>query len=95
MNTRIQVEHPVTEMVTGIDLVASRSASPPATISAFTQDNVKLRRPRHRVPDQRRKSGDVPAVAGQDRHYHPPGGFGVRVDSAVYHGYASRRSTIR
>jgi acetyl-CoA carboxylase biotin carboxylase subunit len=58
MNTRIQVEHPVTEMITGIDLVIN--AEHPSTF-----------RP----------------SPGQITYFHPPGGLGVRVDSAVYQGY--------
>ena len=48
----------------------------------------RVSRPRHRVPHQRREPGVVSALARQIVHYHPPGGMGVRVDSAVYQGYA-------
>ena len=57
MNTRLQVEHPVTEMITGIDLCTSRSASPPAPPLSLAAGGRDVPRPRHRVPHQRREPG--------------------------------------
>ncbi|UDL95449.1 acetyl-CoA carboxylase biotin carboxylase subunit [Lichenihabitans sp. PAMC28606] len=87
MNTRIQVEHPVTEMITGIDLVNEQikiAAGLPLTIQ---QSDVRLSghaiecRVNAENPENFRPS------PGRISYYHPPGGLGVRVDSAVYQGY--------
>ncbi len=87
MNTRIQVEHPVTEMITGIDLVNEQikiAAGSPLTI---TQDDVRFEG--HAI--ECRVNAEHPATfrpsPGKIAYYHPPGGLGVRVDSAVYQGY--------
>jgi acetyl-CoA carboxylase, biotin carboxylase subunit len=87
MNTRIQVEHPVTEMITGIDLVNEQikiAAGSPLTIK---QDDVKIMG--HAI--ECRVNAEHPATfrpsPGKINYYHPPGGLGVRVDSAVYQGY--------
>ena len=87
MNTRIQVEHPVTEMITGIDLVNEQikiAAGSPLTI---TQDDVRFSG--HAI--ECRVNAEHPATfrpsPGTISYYHPPGGLGVRVDSAVYQGY--------
>jgi acetyl-CoA carboxylase biotin carboxylase subunit len=87
MNTRIQVEHPVTEMITGIDLVVEQikiAAGSPLTIS---QSDVKFSG--HAI--ECRVNAEHPATfrpsPGKISYYHPPGGLGVRVDSAVYQGY--------
>ena len=87
MNTRIQVEHPVTEMITGIDLVVEQikiAAGSPLTIS---QSDVQFSG--HAI--ECRVNAEHPATfrpsPGKISYYHPPGGLGVRVDSAVYQGY--------
>ncbi len=87
MNTRIQVEHPVTEMITGIDLVNEQikiAAGSPLTI---TQEDVRFQG--HAI--ECRVNAEHPATfrpsPGRIAYYHPPGGLGVRVDSAVYQGY--------
>ncbi len=88
MNTRIQVEHPVTEMITGIDLVNEQikiAAGSPLTIE---QSDVNLNG--HAI--ECRVNAENPAnfrpSPGLISYYHPPGGLGVRVDSAVYQGYS-------
>ncbi len=87
MNTRIQVEHPVTEMITDIDLVLEQIRVAAGSGLELTQDNVKF----HGHAIECRINAENPvsfrASPGKILHYHPPGGLGVRVDSAVYHGY--------
>ena len=88
MNTRIQVEHPVTEMITDIDLVVEQIRVAAGNDLTLTQDEVKF----HGHAIECRINAENPVSfrpsPGKIVHYHPPGGLGVRVDSAVYHGYA-------
>ena len=87
MNTRIQVEHPVTEMVTGVDLVKEQIRVAAASRLSLEQDDIASR-PRDGVPHQRRGPGPgLHALAGRDTILEVPGGPGVRVDSAIYQGY--------
>jgi acetyl-CoA carboxylase biotin carboxylase subunit len=87
MNTRLQVEHPVTEMVTGIDLVREQIRVASGEPLGYDQDAVRFTG--HAV--ECRITAEDPATltprAGQVTAYHAPGGPGVRVDSALYAGY--------
>jgi acetyl-CoA carboxylase biotin carboxylase subunit len=87
MNTRIQVEHPVTEMITDIDLVLEQIQVAAGNDLPFEQSTVKF----HGHAIECRINAENPVSfrpsPGKIVHYHPPGGLGVRVDSAVYHGY--------
>ena len=87
MNTRIQVEHPVTEMITDIDLILEQIRVAAGNDLALTQDNVKF----HGHAIECRINAENPVSfrpsPGKIIAYHPPGGLGVRIDSAVYHGY--------
>ena len=88
MNTRIQVEHPVTEWVTGVDLVQTQLLVAQGKPLPFTQKDIEVRghaiecRINAENPDQ-----DFRPSPGTIRFLHFPGGPGVRVDSAVYQGY--------
>lgn len=88
MNTRIQVEHPVTEFVTGIDLVKAQIRVAAGEPLWFTQDDVKLTghaiECRINAEDPRHNFRPCP---GKIKSLHVPGGFNVRIDSAVYAGY--------
>jgi acetyl-CoA carboxylase biotin carboxylase subunit len=87
MNTRIQVEHPVTEMITDIDLVIEQIRVAAGNALELTQQDIKF----HGHAIECRINAENPVSfrpsPGKIVHYHPPGGLGVRVDSAVYHGY--------
>ncbi|MFC0214205.1 acetyl-CoA carboxylase biotin carboxylase subunit [Paenibacillus chartarius] len=88
MNTRIQVEHPVTEMITGIDLIKEMIRVAEGEPLSFTQEDVEINgwaiECRVNAEDPNRNFMPSP---GQVKFYLPPGGYGVRVDSAVYPGY--------
>ena len=87
MNTRLQVEHPVTEMITGLDLVIEQIRIASGAPLTLTQERGDLLRPRHRVPHQRREPATFMPSPGTITYWHPPGGLGVRVDSGAYQGY--------
>ncbi|MDI3327664.1 MAG: acetyl-CoA carboxylase biotin carboxylase subunit [Alicyclobacillaceae bacterium] len=88
MNTRIQVEHPVTEWVTGYDLIREQILVAAGEPLSMRQEDVQLRgwaiECRINAEDPDRNFLPSPGVI---REYLPPGGIGVRVDSAVYPGY--------
>jgi acetyl-CoA carboxylase biotin carboxylase subunit len=87
MNTRIQVEHPVTEMITGVDLVNEQIKIAAGSELSIRQEDVILRG--HAI--ECRINAEHPTTfrpsPGKITYYHPPGGLGIRVDSAVYAGY--------
>jgi len=87
MNTRIQVEHPVTEMITDIDLIFEQIRVAAGSDLALKQGDVKF----HGHAIECRINAENPVSfrpsPGKILHYHAPGGLGVRVDSAVYQGY--------
>ena len=87
MKTRIQVEHPVTEMITDIDLVLEQIRLADGADLAIEQKDVKF----HGHAIECRINAENPVSfrpsPGRIVHYHPPGGMGVRIDSAVYQGY--------
>lgn len=88
MNTRIQVEHPITEMITGIDLIALQIRMAQGDPLPFTQAQIH----KNGVAIECRINAedvhhDFHGCAGKIRFYHCPGGNGIRVDSGIYSGY--------
>ena len=87
MNTRIQVEHPVTEMVAGVDLVRAQLRIASGEPLRFTQDDIQMRG--HAIEcriNAEHPRSFVPSP-GEIRMFHPPGGPGIRMDSHLYSGY--------
>jgi acetyl-CoA carboxylase biotin carboxylase subunit len=87
MNTRIQVEHPVTEMITGIDLVNEQIRVAAGAPLSMQQSDIRIEG--HAI--ECRVNAEHPSTfrpsPGLITYFHPPGGLGVRVDSAAYQGY--------
>jgi acetyl-CoA carboxylase, biotin carboxylase subunit len=87
MNTRLQVEHPVTEMITGLDLVLEQIRVASVGTLSVRQEDVKLEG--HAI--ECRICAENPRTfrpsPGKITYWHPPGGLGVRVDSGAYQGY--------
>jgi acetyl-CoA carboxylase biotin carboxylase subunit len=87
MNTSIQVEHPVTEMITGIDLVLEQIRIAAGADLPAQQQEIVVNG--HAI--ECRVNAENPVTfrpsPGKILHYHPPGGMGVRIDSAAYQGY--------
>ena len=88
MNTRIQVEHPITEEVTGIDLVKKQIEIAAGIPLGFTQEEVKIsgHAIECRINAEDPKNNFMPN-AGRITAYYSPGGIGVRIDGAVYRDY--------
>jgi len=88
MNTRIQVEHPVTEMVTGLDLVKEQIRLAAGEPLGYTQEDIQIRgwAIECRINAENPDKNFMPSP-GTIKIYHVPGGPGVRVDSAAYQGY--------
>ena len=87
MNTRLQVEHPVTELVTGIDIVKAQLRIAAGEELPFAQDDVRIRG--HAI--ECRINAEHPTTfrpsPGTISMFHPPGGPGIRLDSHIYTGY--------
>ena len=87
MNTRLQVEHPITEMITGFDLVQEQIRIADGATLSLKQDDVTFSG--HAIECRINAENPVTFAPspGLVEAYHPPGGLGVRVDSGVYAGY--------
>ncbi len=87
MNTRIQVEHPVTEAITGIDLVRAQLLIAAGEKLPYTQGDVQFRGHAIECRINAEDAKTFMPSPGPIRLWHPPGGPGVRIDSHVYSGY--------
>ncbi len=88
MNTRLQVEHPVTEMIYGVDLVREQIRIAAGLPLSFTQDDLKLNGHSIEVRINAENARTFTPSPGTVSDFHAPGGLGVRLDSAMYNGYA-------
>jgi len=87
MNTRIQVEHPITEMITGFDLVKEQVNVASGKKLSIKQKDIKIQGHSIECRINSENPNTFTPNAGTINNYHTPGGLGVRVDSALYSGY--------
>lgn len=87
MNTRVQVEHPVTEAITGIDIVREQILVAAGEPLSFTQEQVNVKGHAIECRINAEDSKTFMPCPGTVSRYHPPGGLGVRMDSHLYSGY--------
>ena len=87
MNTRLQVEHPITEMITGIDLVREQLRVASGSALSLKQKDISFNGHSIECRINAENPEDFTASPGRVTAYHAPGGLGVRVDSALYSGY--------
>ncbi len=88
MNTRLQVEHPVTEMITGVDLVREQISIAAGEKLSFAQEDIRFRGAAIECRINAEHARTFVPSPGTVREFHAPGGLGVRLDSAVYSGYS-------
>ncbi|MCP9481440.1 acetyl-CoA carboxylase biotin carboxylase subunit [Shimia sp. CNT1-13L.2] len=88
MNTRLQVEHPVTESIFGVDLVREQIRVAEGLPMSFTQDDLEINGHSIEVRINAEKLPNFTPCPGKISQYHAPGGLGVRMDSALYDGYS-------
>ena len=88
MNTRLQVEHPVTEMITGLDLVREQIRIASGEKLNFTQADIEFQGHAIECRINAENAKTFTPSPGLISHYHAPGGLGVRMDSAAYGGYS-------
>jgi acetyl-CoA carboxylase biotin carboxylase subunit len=87
MNTRLQVEHPVTEMITGVDIVREQIRIAADAPLSWRQDEITFSGHAIECRINAESPIDFSPSPGLITEYHPPGGLGVRVDSGLYAGY--------
>ncbi|SNR50094.1 acetyl-CoA carboxylase biotin carboxylase subunit [Paracoccus sediminis] len=88
MNTRLQVEHPVTEAIFGVDLVRQQILVAAGADMEFRQEDLSIRGHSIEVRINAEKVPGFSPCPGRITQYHAPGGLGVRMDSALYDGYS-------
>jgi acetyl-CoA carboxylase, biotin carboxylase subunit len=87
MNTRVQVEHPVTEMITGIDIINEQIKIATGSPLSIAQDDVRFLGAAIECRINAEHARTFTPSPGRISYFHPPGGLGIRVDSAAYQGY--------
>jgi acetyl-CoA carboxylase biotin carboxylase subunit len=87
MNTRLQVEHPVTEMVTGIDIVKEQIQIAAGSTLSFKQSDIQIRGHAIECRINAEDPVNFTPSPGTITRFHPPGGPGIRIDSHIYSGY--------
>jgi acetyl-CoA carboxylase, biotin carboxylase subunit len=87
MNTRLQVEHPITEMISGVDIVREQLRIAAGAPLGYRQPDIKLCGHAIECRINAEHPDTFTPSPGRVTDYHAPGGLGVRVDSALYHGY--------
>lgn len=88
MNTRIQVEHTITEQITGIDLLAEQIKIAAGEPLSFSQDDIVLNGHSIECRINAEDAKTFMPSPGKITHYHAPGGIGIRMDSHIYSGYS-------
>ena len=88
MNTRLQVEHPVTEAIFGVDLVREQIRVAAGESMSFAQKDIQINGHAIEVRINAEKLPNFAPCPGRISAYHAPGGLGVRMDSALYNGYS-------
>jgi acetyl-CoA carboxylase, biotin carboxylase subunit len=87
MNTRLQVEHPVTEMITGVDIVAEQIKAASGEKLKISQNDIKFKGHSIECRINAEDPKNFNPSPGKINTYHPPGGNGVRVDACIYNDY--------
>jgi len=87
MNTRVQVEHPVTEMITGVDIVKEQLRIAMGQPLTYAQENIKITGHAFECRINAEDPESFMPSPGLIEQFHPPGGLGVRVDTHIYNGY--------
>jgi len=87
MNTRVQVEHPVTEMITGVDIVKEQIRIAMGNKLTYSQKDIRINGHAFECRINAENSETFMPSPGLIEQFHPPGGLGVRVDTHIYNGY--------
>lgn len=88
MNTRVQVEHPVTEVITGVDIVREQILIADGQTLSYTQDDISIKGHAFECRINAEDPNNFMPSPGKITQYHVAGGLGVRVDSHIYNGYS-------
>jgi len=88
MNTRVQVEHPVTEMITGIDIIKEQLFTADGRVLRWKQEDIRINGHAFECRINAEDPESFLPSPGNIFQYHAPGGLGVRVDTHIYNGYS-------